>query len=659
MKLKTKLVALFMAVALISLVPIAILGYSFISNQSGQNIDDKLSVTAMGVVDKLNGWIMERAKVVETIGQVINGAETKEEITARHLSSLKAETNAKSISDIYIGFEDGSFIDGSGWIPDKDYDPRERSWYKGVKENQGLYYSEPYLDKVTNKYTISIGFPLKDKAGKLYGVISEDILLDTITEMVNKMNLDGLGHGFLIDTSGTILAHQDKQLVNTKFRDSVQYKDLADNFTGEEGHIDYSYKGEKKIIKYNKIPSTNWVFALEVDSSKAYSDIIDLRNDFLLISLVTLLIVAAIALFVVYTITKPINEFKTAMEAASRNNDLTINFKSGSRDEISQMAHAFNSFTESIRKSFHSVADVAKDVEYDVNQIVGNMERLNSSVEEVSATTEELAAGMEETAASSEEMTASTNEMENAAGDIAYKAQEGARTASEISQRAEELKATARQSQMAAHDIRVSVDGKLRSAMEQSNAVQEIGMLADGILQITSQTNLLALNAAIEAARAGEAGKGFAVVADEIRKLADDSKETVVRIQTVTKTVIEAVENLKTSSGEALDFIENHVVPDYIKMVDTGEQYSKDAGMINDLVSDFSATSQELLASIQEISKSIGEVTRAANEGAEGTTSIAQKTSEIVEKTEMVTKQAENSQKSAEKLHYLLSKFKL
>ncbi|MDF2986966.1 MAG: methyl-accepting chemotaxis protein [Eubacterium sp.] len=659
MKLKTKLVALFIVVALISLVPIAILGYSFISNQAEQNIDDKLSVTASGVVDKLNGWIIEKAKVVETIGLVINGAETKEELTAEHLLALKAETNAKSISDIYIGFEDGSFIDGSGWVPDKDYDPRERSWYKGVKENPVLYYSEPYLDKVTEKYAISIAFPLKDKSGNLYGVISEDILLDTITDMVNNLNLEGMGHGLLVDTSGIILAHPEKQLVNTNFKDNVEYKDLAGKLTGEEGHVDYTYNGVNKIIEYKKIPSTNWIFALEVDSNKAYNDIVELRNNFLLIALITLLIVAALALFVVHTIIKPINEFKTAMEAAGRTNDLTIKFKSRSRDEISQMAEAFNSFTESIRKSFHGVADVAKNVENDVNQIVDNIEKLNSRVEDVSATTEELAAGMEETAASSEEMTASTSEMETAVGDIAYKAQEGTRTASEISERAEELKATARQSQMAAHDIRISVDEKLRNAMEQSKAVAEIGLLADGILQITSQTNLLALNAAIEAARAGEAGKGFAVVADEIRKLADDSKDTVVRIQAVTKTVIEAVENLKTSSGEVLDFIENHVVPDYIKMVDTGEQYSKDAGMINDLVSDFSATSQELLASIQEISKAISEVTRASNEGAEGTTNIAQKTSEIVEMTELVTNQAENSQNSAEKLHYLLSQFKL
>ncbi len=101
------------------------------------------------------------------------------------------------------------------------------------------------------------------------------------------------------------------------------------------------------------------------------------------------------------------------------------------------------------------------------------------------------------------------------------------------------------------------------------------------------------------------------------------------------------------------------MVQDYEKMVATGEQYSKDAAMTNELVNDFSATSEELLASVQDVGKAIGEVTRAAGEGAEGTTNIAQKTSEIVEMTELVTRLAGNSQTGAEKLHYLISQFKL
>ena len=68
---------------------------------------------------------------------------------------------------------------------------------------------------------------------------------------------------------------------------------------------------------------------------------------------------------------------------------------------------------------------------------------------------------------------------------------------------------------------------------ELENSMQQITTALENITNISNQTNLLALNASIEAARAGEAGQGFAVVADEIRKLADESGQTVIDIQTV------------------------------------------------------------------------------------------------------------------------------
>lgn len=289
----------------------------------------------------------------------------------------------------------------------------------------------------------------------------------------------------------------------------------------------------------------------------------------------------------------------------------------------------------------------------------GNMAQLEEHISDISSTTEELSAGMEETAASSEEMNATSSELENAAVMISEKAEDSASTADEISKRAEMLAEDFRVSYQNGEQVFKNVNEKLVRALEDSKSVEQINVLADAILSITSQTNLLALNAAIEAARAGEAGLGFAVVAEEIRKLAEDSQKAVTQIQQVTERVISSVENLSENANNLLEFVNKDVRKDYGKMLGATEQYGSDAGRINELAVDLSATSQQLLASIQNMVKAIADVSRASNEGAEGTGIIAQKSASVVMKAEEVLSSINSTKAGADNLLEIVSKFKI
>lgn len=381
----------------------------------------------------------------------------------------------------------------------------------------------------------------------------------------------------------------------------------------------------------------------------------------ILILLTIMLIIVSFFLSVLISIgiTKPVKRMTRGIQEAEKNNDLTFELHIKSQDEIGDMANALNSFLGKIRHSFTEVLEETNSVEHAVYDVNLNMKELGSKIEDISATTQQLSAGMEETAASSEEMNASNSEIESAVHNIAEKAQDGAQAAMEINNRAAMLRKNFVASQEQGNKIFVDVKGKLEAALTESKEVEKINDLTNAILQITSQTNLLALNAAIEAARAGEAGKGFAVVADEIRQLAEDSKNTVTQIQQITDNVQQSVGHLANNSNDLLKYITTNVNRDYDLMLNATEDYFKDAQFVNELVTDFSATSEELLASIQNVSKAILEVSTATNEGAEGTTNIAQKTTEIVNSSEKVRVGTVNAEDCTNKLKESVAQFKI
>jgi len=230
---------------------------------------------------------------------------------------------------------------------------------------------------------------------------------------------------------------------------------------------------------------------------------------------------------------------------------------------------------------------------------------------------------------------------------------------SDISRMSEDMRENAASSKANAIDIYSKNKNDLQNAIEQSGAVNQINELSEAILEITAQTNLLSLNAAIEAARAGEAGKGFAVVADEIRRLALNSKTAVSRIQEVTQIIIEAVRALSSSSGEILGFIDGHVLKDYDTLVQTSEEYSKSSIGMNDMVMDFSASSEELFAAIRNMVQTIENITSASNEEAQGAYNIAQEASEIAAKSNEVIQLAQTTKEKSDSLMEAVSVFKI
>jgi methyl-accepting chemotaxis protein len=331
----------------------------------------------------------------------------------------------------------------------------------------------------------------------------------------------------------------------------------------------------------------------------------------------------------------------------------------GRKDDFGQLLIELEEMKKSIANLIEKAKVEAEKVSEVVEHVTSSVRDLNSNIEDVSATTEELAAGMEETSAAAQEMLTISSEMESSTKVIAQKSEQGAELAHEISRRADTTKKEVISSQQKTEAMKNEIEEKLTVALRQASIVKEIDVLSEAILSITNQTNLLALNAAIEAARAGESGRGFSVVADEIRNLAEQSKNTVVKIQEVTGKVTESVENLSLSAVELLNFVSDEVEKDYSSFLQVTQAYNEDAVSISDLITDFSSTSNKLMVSIKDVMLAITEVSRASEQGAIGTGDIAEKVMDITNMSSEVTSQVKISQESSIKLQKEISNFKL
>lgn len=328
------------------------------------------------------------------------------------------------------------------------------------------------------------------------------------------------------------------------------------------------------------------------------------------------------------------------------------------KDEIGILAREAismkNVFTDIISTITDSNAVVYRSIEENTQKI----RTLNNNLEDVSATTQEISAGMEETAASMEQIHCSAIDVEEATKQIALQAQNGANTAVEISNRAISLKENAIRSHGETNQLIESTNKKMQQAIEQSKSIEEIKVLSDTILSITSQTNLLSLNASIEAARAGEHGKGFAVVANEIKTLSEASSSAVSKIQEVTNQVFNSVENLVSCSNDILEFLNSSVVNAYQEMVSTGEQYYQDSIFINNIVETLRDTSNQVLTNISDMTNTINQVSVAVNESANGSTTIANSIIEVNENANDIEKTNSLTKDSSDQLTEFMNEFK-
>jgi len=244
---------------------------------------------------------------------------------------------------------------------------------------------------------------------------------------------------------------------------------------------------------------------------------------------VSLLVMAIGIIWILRSITKPLNEALRVAQAVA-SGDLTSTIVVRSNDEIGKLMQAMKHMNASL-------VNIVGQVRTGTETISVASREIASGNADLSSRTESQASSLEETASSMEELTSTVKQ--NA---------ENARQANQL------VVSTADVAVKGGEVVGQVVD-TMASIKESSRKIADIIGVIDGI---AFQTNILALNAAVEAARAGEQGRGFAVVASEVRNLAQRSASAAKEIKALISDSVEQVEagrKLVDEAGDAMDDI--------------------------------------------------------------------------------------------------------
>ena len=376
-------------------------------------------------------------------------------------------------------------------------------------------------------------------------------------------------------------------------------------------------------------------------------------------SIVTILIsiaalfsaMVAVLRWVIYPLAntnREMNEIISGID--NRQGDLTRRVTITNNKEVASVGGGINAFMAKLQEIFRMISSNSRDLEGVVNEVRESVQTSNGSVSDLSALTEELSATMQDISDNASRINENTESVAGEVKSIAEKTIEINQYTKEMKEHAEAMEHAARENMDTTGAKVNDIVSVLSQAIEDSNSVNQVDNLTNDILNIASQTNLLALNASIEAARAGDAGKGFAVVASEISQLAAASQEAANNIQSINAIVITAVHNLADNANGLVEYMNEKILPEFQKFVESGGAYHDKATFIESVMADFEAKTDSLQNSMDEIANSVNTISHAIEEGVSGVVSAADSTQVLVSDMDKISKKMDENFAIAEGL---------
>lgn len=616
-----KLLIIILATSLLPLLGASVFFVSYFGDVITQDNEELVQSTLDMNIAKIDEWITGKSKAVENLVQLDPEFQTFQPDRIFPILNVLEQSDDQS--------EGFSVIDKNGMLTNMlgmTADSSQSPYFIEAKKNKATAYSEMSYLEPLDKYFIAAMVPVNDKSGQFLGGVAFSVTPDVLSQLSSKIKIAETGYAYVISNTGVYYSYPDTERFNKNIQDYAQTPELKETVKtilgNPSGHITYRDESGKEVITYfGTVPSTGWKMVITVPTQEIFAEVNNARNLSIAIAVATAILVFVIAFFLARQIVKPIRLVSAVMKKVA-DGQLSERVKVTSKDEIGQMSGNINLMIDSlatmvkqINRTIGEVAAASDELLNATRQSTEATGEITHAIQGVASGTETQLMGAEQSARATEEMAVGVQRIAEASGSVSERAETAA---SEVENGYVQIQSAIEQM---AHIQ--STANQTATDIEQLTAHStEIGEIVNVISEISNQTALLSLNASIEAARAGEQGRGFAVVAGEVKKLAEQTSQSIAHI-------VELIQFIQGSTSQAAESVKNSI-EEINKGIHRMENVGVSFGQIRESIhhvssqiQDVSATTQQISAGTEEIAASVGDMLNTAKDSALSAQSVA------------------------------------